>query len=249
MNRVSVSRGGKQGNGDSSMPDSGSLSVSSDGRFVAFESAASNLIKGDTNGELDVFVKDVRSGVVKRASESTNGKQGSDTSDAPSLSGDGRFVAFQSVAGFAIPGDKNYNQHSVYVKDLQTGLLRRVSLSTPNHPEKKYISLAAPSLSSDGRFVAFFKANIDADPDPGSRGNVFVKDLQSGLLRLISSDISGQQGNNDSLFPSISADGRVIAFESDASNLVTASPKLKNPRTNIFGVSWQEKQLPAESIK
>ena len=102
LSRMSVSSAGEEGN-----YGSGGATVSADGRFVAFDSAASNLVPGDTNGNTDVFVHDTQTGVVERVSMAWNGNEARDDSRCPSISADGRMVAFLSQAWNMFPGGAN----------------------------------------------------------------------------------------------------------------------------------------------
>jgi len=115
IERVSVSTGGGQSNGNSYFP-----ALSADGRFVAFDSEASNLVPGDTNGISDVFLRDRLMGTTERVSVGPNGVQGNEESDEPALSADGRFVAFGSWASNLVPGDTK-DWHDVFVHDRQAG--------------------------------------------------------------------------------------------------------------------------------
>ena len=99
---MSVSSGGAQGNDSSFSP-----AISADGRFVAFDSVATNLVPGDTNGAADVFVRDRQTGTTRRVSVGPGGVQGNDVSVTPAISADGRFVAFESLATNLVPGDTN----------------------------------------------------------------------------------------------------------------------------------------------
>src|SRR3990172_5886825 len=123
--RVSVSSAGGQGSGGHSYEPS----VSDDGRYVAFRSHATNLVAGDTNGTDDVFVRDRQTGVTVRVSVDSSGVQGNGGSYEPSVSGDGRYVAFRSVASNLVPGDDNAVQ-DIFVHDRQTGATERVSVTS-----------------------------------------------------------------------------------------------------------------------
>src|SRR5262249_34913438 len=103
--------------------------ISADGRFACFESLSSNLVASDTNGLLDVFVRDLASGVTELVSVDSGGVQGNAPSDSPAISSDGRFVAFVSVATNLVAGDTN-SKADVFVRDRQTGTTERVSVST-----------------------------------------------------------------------------------------------------------------------
>ena len=222
--RVSVGSSGTQGNSSSLAPR-----ISSDGRFVAFFSAASNLVSSDTNGTSDVFVHDRQTGTTSRVSVDSSGSQGNGISVAPSISSDGRFVTFQSAASNLVSGDTN-SSTDVFVHDQQTGTTERVSVGSSG-TQGNDLSLT-PSISSDGRFVAFQSdANNLVSGDTNRSADIFVHDRQTGTTSRVSVDSSGGQGNNRSLDSSISGNGRFVAFESDASNLVNGDT---NVSSDIF---------------
>ncbi len=222
--RVSVSSSGEQGNADSWSP-----SISADGRYVAFESLAYNLVPGDTNGQCAVFVHDCQTGETTLASVSSSGEQGNGASGHPSISADGRYVAFESRAGNLVPGGTNGELH-IFVHDRQAGETTRVSISSSGEQANEYSYL--PSISGDGRYVAFFGGASNLVPgDTNNRYDVFVHDRQTGQTTRVSVSSSGEQGNAMSENPSISADGRYVAFESYATNLV---PDDTNGHWDIF---------------
>jgi Tol biopolymer transport system component len=211
--RVSVDSAGGQANGDSFEP-----AVSADGRYVAFSSAATNLVSGDTNGVNDVFVRDRQQNTTTRVSLGLNGANANGGSDSPSISGDGQRVAFTSAATNIVAGDTN-NQRDVFVVDRQSPTAMRASLSTPG--DEANLDSFNPELSADGRFVVFttFASNlVGFDDNEGS--DVFLRDLQAGTTTRVSEYTGGFQIDGDSLRPAISADGRYVAFDSDAWNLV-----------------------------
>ncbi len=224
IERVSVDSSGSEGNGAS-----GRSSISSDGRFVAFESAASNLVSGDTNGTQDIFVHDRQTATTSRVSVSSSGIQGNNLSETPSISSDGRFVAFASHASNLVSGDNNGNQ-DIFVHDRQTGTTSRVSVDSSGSEGNNRSEF--PSISSDGRFVAFHSiaSNLVSD-DTNVTGDIFVHDRQTGTTSRVSVDSSGSEGNGRSSFPSISSDGRFVAFDSHASNLVSGD---NNSSQDIF---------------
>lgn len=222
--RISVAPGGLQADWSSYNP-----SISADGRWVAFESIATNLVAGDTNAHQDVFVHDRTTGATTRVSVGPGGIQGNGSSWQPSISADGRWVAFESYASNLVPGDTNW-AGDVFVHDRQTGTTRRVSLGPAGVQSNNHCSSA--SISADGRFVAFWSyatnlisgaSNIYAD--------VFVHDLHTSTTTVVSDGLSGPgDGNsgpgNNYRGPSISADGRWVAFQSWASNLVVGDNNL-----------------------
>jgi len=193
-------------------------SLSADGRYVAFASVADNLVAGDTNGASDVFVKDLQTGVVQRVSTSTVGVEANAASSHPSLSDDGRYVAFTSEATNLVALDIN-NSSDVFVKDLLSGALVRASSDALGAGAGG--ASYDPSLCPDGRYVAFTSEAEDlVNGDTNNDIDVFVKDLVSGIVTLVSTDSNGAQADDDSSQPAMSADGRFVAFTSEAENLV-----------------------------
>jgi Tol biopolymer transport system component len=201
----SVLRPLTRGNGDSTTPV-----ISADGRYVAFPSLASNLVHGDRNGVSDVFVSDLRTGVVRSASRGGNGP----SFDPPALSADGRFVAFVSSASNLVPGDTN-GVDDVFVTDMRTGRVERVSGG--NGP-----AYGSPAMSADGRYVAFrSEASTLVEGDTDGVADMSLTDRSSGRVTRVSTSASGAQG--DKLVHhglAMSADGRLVVFPSAATNLV-----------------------------
>jgi Tol biopolymer transport system component len=211
--RVSVS-----GAGDQSDADSESASLSGDGRFVAFASRASNLVAGDTNQSADVFVRDRETGATERVSVDGQGTQATGGSGSVAISADGRFVAFSSDSPDLVPGDTN-GATDVFVHDRTTGATERVSVGSSGRQGNRVSRL--PAISADGRFVAFESAASNlVQGDGNGVVDVFVRDREAGTTERVSIDSAGQEGNGRSDSCAISADGRIVAFESEASNLV-----------------------------
>ncbi|MBW3624412.1 MAG: hypothetical protein KY468_13480, partial [Armatimonadetes bacterium] len=193
------------------------VSLSADGRYIAFQSIVGNLVSGDTNNEVDIFIKDLQTGMLQRASVSATGEPGNGRSRFPSLSADARYVAFESSASNLVPGDTN-DTWDIFVKDLQTGMLQRASVSEDG-AQGDGISLEA-SISADGRYVAFVSSARNLTPGFYINPAIFVKDLQTGVIQRASISATGEYGNRDSYNASISAVWRFVAFVSSASNLV-----------------------------
>jgi Tol biopolymer transport system component len=209
--RVSVSSSGVQANGDSA-----GAAISADGRFAAFSSDASNLVSGDTNKKSDIFIRDMASGAVSRVSVTSSGGQSKDNSYAPSISADGRNVAFFSYASNLVSGDTNARA-DVFVRDRTAKRTSRVSIDSSEHQYAKNSS-RSPSISADGRYVAFETGQTLITTD--LQTEIYVRDRTAGTTKRVSGDSFGATGNGWSFQPSISADGRYVAYVSLASNLV-----------------------------
>ncbi|MFD9336259.1 TolB family protein [Streptomyces sp. NPDC060028] len=214
ITRVSVDSAGNQANNVSRNP-----SISADGRYVAFESFATNLVAGDTNRYRDIFVHDLQTGETTRVSVASHGEQSDSESFHSSISADGRFVAFDSPASNLVFGDTN-DIHDVFVRDRQTGETTRVSVDSNGRQGDDISQL--PSISADGRYVAFSSGakTLSLFPDNNHADDVFVHDQLTGYTDRISVGVDGNEGNSASRTATISADGRFVAFESTASNLV-----------------------------
>jgi Tol biopolymer transport system component len=223
--RASVDSSGFEGAGNS-----GSASISADGRYVAFVSDAANLVAGDNNGTLDVFVRDRTSGTTIRVSLDSTGAEANGNSDRPALSADGRFLAFRSDATNLVAGDTN-GSFDIFVRDLSTGATVRASVDSGGAQAAGASDF--PSLSSDGRFVAFMSSAPLVPGDTNSVSDVFVRDLVLGQTTRVSVSSSAVQANGASRCApgSISADGRFVAFESAASNLVAGDT---NAKSDVF---------------
>lgn len=211
--RVSADAAGNQGNGLSL----GGV-VSSDGLVVAFMSDATNLVTSDLNGVRDVFVHDLVTGVIERISVDSQGAEGDKASEWPSLSSDGRFVAFSSEATSLVTNDSN-NKRDVFVRDRVLGTTTRVSVDNAG---KQANGLSdRPSTSADGRFISFQSAATNlVSGDSNGSVDVFVMDLANATIVRCSVDSLGNEGNGACTSNCISLSGRLVAFSSNASNLV-----------------------------
>jgi Tol biopolymer transport system component len=218
--RVSVSNWiGEQANGAS-----GGAEISADGRFVVFNSDASNLVAGDTSGD-DVFVRDLLVGTTALVSVSSTGEQAS-SSYGVAISADGRFVAFDSYSSNLV-GETNAGEE-VFVRDLVARTTEPVSVSSAGEPANGSQSVGV-AISADGRFVVFSSnaSNLVAG-DTNGAFDVFVRDLVAGTTARVSVSSTGEQAEipgfdgGNSLGVAISADGRFVVFLSEASNLVAA---------------------------
>ena len=225
--RVSVHTNGAQAvNGHSSHP-----SISADGRFVAFESAAINLAGGDTNGLIDIFVHDRQTGATIRANVSTERYQAyGGPSYYSSISADGRYVVFVSDATNLVPGDTN-KVSDVFVHDRVKVTTTRASVGSGAAQAIGGPSVH-PAISADGRYVAFASEATNLVPgDTNGFTDIFVHDRVKGATQRVSVASGGAQADAGSARPSISTDGRYVAFESGAANLV---PDDTNDVVDVF---------------
>jgi Tol biopolymer transport system component len=224
VERVSVSSLGSEGDGPSDQ-----VALSADGRFVAFRSAATNLVRGDRNGVDDVFVHDRVTGETERVSVSSAGVEGDGHSERPALSADGRFVAFDSRATNLVAGDTN-GCRDVFVHDRLTG--RTVRASVDSHGQQGNLESSCPFLSADGRVVSFMSFATTLVPDDQNGFfDVFVHEVDTGLTECVSVDARGVQGDGVSYSGSLSADGRQVLFSSRATNF---APNDTNGQPDLF---------------
>jgi Tol biopolymer transport system component len=205
--RVSVASSGAQANGASSQP-----AISADGRYVAFYSAASNLVSGDTNAVGDIFVHDRLAAATTRVSVDSAGAQANGASSQPAISANGRYVAFRSAASNLVSGDTN-TRSDIFVYDRTTAATKRISVDSAGTQTNG--SSHEPSLSSDGSVVAFHStASNLVSGDTNGVVDVFVR---SGTTTTrVSLTSAGAQASGLSTSPSISANGSRVAFESTA---------------------------------
>jgi WD40 repeat protein len=211
--RVSVSSTGAQADGP--VYES---TISATGRFVAFVSEATNLVVNDTNGRRDVFVRDLNTNRTQRASLTSAGGQVDGFSESPAISADGRFVSFVSQGTNLVAGDTN-PYGDAFVRDRKTHRTRRVSVSYTGGRADS--GTDASTISADGRFVGFVADATNLVPgDTNDARDVFILDQKTNRTRRISVSSSGAQGDGASVAPTISADGRFVAFFSLATNLV-----------------------------
>lgn len=192
--------------------------ISANGRYVAFMSRAANLVADDTNGELDIFVRDRKTGTTERVSVDSAGYQSNHESFAASISASGRYVAFQSAASNLVADDTN-GEVDIFVHDRKTGATERVSLDSYGNQTEG--SSFLPDISANGRYVTFHSLAANLVPDDTNDAlDVFVHDRWTGTTERVSRDSAGNQGDDESGFPTISANGRYVAFHSLATNLV-----------------------------
>ncbi|MGA2246294.1 MAG: hypothetical protein ABSH48_14955 [Verrucomicrobiota bacterium] len=210
---VSVNLAGTGGGDQDAVP----VAVSTNGQFVLFESAADNLVPGDTNSASDVFVRDAVNGITILVSVNTNGVCGNGASYSPAMTPDGRYVAFASAATDLVPGDTN-GIPDIFVRDLVSGTTRLASVGAmaANGP---YQSLSdTPAITPDGRYVAFYSSATNLVPDRILGGEIYQRDLVAGTTTWISADagnlLQSVSGSSNAVSCSLrmSDDGNYVAF-------------------------------------
>ncbi len=234
--RISVASDGTQGNGSSFTP-----SISADGRFTAFCSEADNLVPNDTNTARDIFVYDRQTGLVECVSVASDGTQGDSYSYYPAISGNGRFVAFISLASNLVPGDTN-GVIDIFVHDRDNGVTTRVSVASDGTQGNELSEF--PTISYDGSYVAFSSSADNLVPG-GYSANIFLHHRATQVTSRVSVASDGTAANDYSIYPSLSADGRTVAFRSGASNLVSGDT---NGWDDIFVHDTQTGQTSRVSV-
>jgi len=210
--RISVNSDGEAALGPSFDSD-----VSDDGRFVTFESGAANLADNDGDQTFDIFVRDRELETTELVSVNSDNEGGNLSSLAPSISGDGRFVAFDSDADNLVEGDTNLAA-DVFVRDRELGTTELASVGSTG--ELGRLGGVDPEITKDGRLVLFFSVSDFVARDTNKVGDAYVHDLQTGRTTRVSRSSTGRQGNKESFSSGISDDGRFVTFVSLSSNLV-----------------------------
>ncbi|MFE0100824.1 hypothetical protein [Streptomyces sp. NPDC059009] len=220
--RVSVAADGAQANGDSTEP-----SMSADGHLVAFQSTASNLVPGDTNGRSDVFVKNLKTGAIVRVDARGAGAPADADALQPSLSADGRYVAFTSEWTYPVPGGPSGRQSDVYVRDLRTGRTTKVNVGLD---QGFGVVSRDPAISADGRRVAFVGGDTPWFP-AGLHGNVrvYLRDVRAGSTERVSAPPAPR--DREAYEPRIDASGNAVAYR-------TTVPKVSGP-PETFVYAWR----------
>ncbi len=211
--RISYSSGGVEGNGPSYAP-----SISDDGRYVVFDSSASNLVGNDFNGASDIFLRDRQQGTTVRISLSSLGIEGNSDSTRPRISGDGRFITYESFSNNLVPNDTN-NSYDIFLFDRVNSLTKRISVQIGGLQANS--NSYRPCITTNGRYTAYESFASDLVPnDTNGVEDVFVYDrITQETLRVSTSSI-GTQANGPSFDASISSSGDAVAYASFADNLV-----------------------------
>ncbi len=220
-------------------------SISSDGRYVVFMSQATNLVASDLNDSWDIFLRDRTTGVTKIISNGYDGKQANSQSEYPVISADGNYIAYASDAANIVAGDTS-GYRDVFEVDWKTGKTIRVSVSTDGIPANNGTQVFALSISADGKFVAFASLATNLIPkDTNQAWDIFVHDRDTAVTTLVSISSDGTQADAGSYGVAISADGRYVAFGSNATNLVTGDT---NSTMDVFVHDLQSGKTQRVSI-
>jgi archaellum component FlaF (FlaF/FlaG flagellin family) len=220
--RVSVASDGSEANRYSSAISA--PGISGDGRYVIFDSEANNLVPSDNNGTWDVFVHDSEAGSTQRVNVAADGSEANSLSKFPNISKNGRYVTFTSYADNLVPGDSN-DVDDIFVRELETNMIERVNVASDgtqaNAGQGSYWGhYTYSSVSANGRYVAFASLADNLVPgDKNDNEDVFVHDRETGITQRVSVSSTGVEGDRDSIFVDMSADGRFIVFYSSSSNL------------------------------
>jgi hypothetical protein len=228
LTRVSTDSSGKQSNGDNSSPE-----ISANGAIVAFDSAATDLVKSDSGRTRDVYVKNLTTNKISLASQRTDGVHVNADSSVEDVSGNGRFVVMQSYAPL-VKNDTN-NRGDVFLRDRTAGTTVRVSKSSTAQANDQSFGAA---ISGDGSFVVF--ATWATNLLPGSDGNGSASDVlgyvvATGALTNISTDAGGGWSDGSSFGAGLSADGLTVVFASRATDIVNGDT---NGHDDVFTHPW-----------
>jgi len=228
ITRISDAPDGSQSDGHSGFPD-----VSADGRYTAFASSGTNLVTGDTNGVMDVFVHDAQDASIARVSVASDGTQADQKSGFAAISANGRYVLFASDATNLISGDTN-NATDCFVHDRDAGTTSRISVASDESQGDGnscpfFEGLHPLDISSDGRYAVFgsLATNLVSD-DTNSAMDVFLRDTTAGTTTRASLNSSGEEADQGSTLPRVSDDGRYVAFRSFAANMIPADGNGEN---------------------
>ncbi|RGD58011.1 hypothetical protein DR950_09620 [Kitasatospora xanthocidica] len=225
--RISETAKGEQLNGDSV-----ALGLSEDGRSALFTSTATNLLPepGTPNSD-EVYVRDLRNGHVEKVSVADDGSRLNAPTSEASISADGRYVAFSTSATNVVPGQV-VRSSDVFVRDRWTGHTEPVGPG--GSPDGAFS--AEPSLSRDGRYIAYTSNRTDLAPGSNPRYfSVLVTDRWTGTTRVVTTGADGEAPNNSSYGVTISADGSTVGFSSRAGNLLPQDPAATEPGAGTDG--------------
>jgi Tol biopolymer transport system component len=226
--RVSVTSTGVQGDGWSYHG-----AITSNGRYVVFTSGATTFVAGDTNNQVDIFMKDMLSGTLTRVNVSTGGAQANNESTWPSISGFGAYITYCSAASNLVPGDTSGNW-DLFGYDVATAVTTRLNVQPNGLQANSYVH-SPTAMSDDGQLVAFasLSTNLVAG-DLNGKQDIFVRNRSAGITSRVSLDLAGGEVDGDCFVPHMTPDGNVITYTSDATDIVMNDV---NARRDIFAVT------------
>ncbi len=206
--------------------------ISGNGQFITFVSYDNNLVPDDTNGVRDIFVHDLQTGETKKISEGYNGEQANGLSRSPTISADGQYIVFSSIADNLVLNDTN-DTWDIFVYSQQTGEIKRVSVNSEGEQANNASKYRSTSISDDGQYITYASqaSNLVSNDINGNISDIFIYDQQTGETDLISVSSTGEQADHHSYYSAISGDGRYITFSSGADNL---DPECNDYNTHIF---------------
>jgi hypothetical protein len=220
--RASVNNNGEAGNsgGGAVFTTQNNVDISGNGKVVAFYSWSSNLVISDSNKSADIFIRDLNTNLTERISVSSLQAQTNDFSYFPSISYDGRYIAFTSRANNLVTDDTN-GVDDIFVHDCVNHSTQRISLHSGGSQANGESSYS--NISDNGRFITFKSSATNlVGNDQNNKWDVFIHDIDTGVTERVSISSNGSEGNDYSYRSSVSQDGRYVAFDSNASNLVNA---------------------------
>ena len=218
--------------------------ISADGRYVAFASAADDLVPGVTNAWSHVFVRDRLTGTTEVVSLNSDEELADTQSAAPEISADGRYIAFLSNAANLVPGDTN-GDYDAFVRDRLAGTTERVSVNSDGDEQNYGIRLIGIDMSADGRYVVFPSQATNLVPDDTNGSiDIFIRDRLAGTTKRVSVTSGGGQANGGSVWPAISGDGHHVAFGSYATNLAPEAGDTSQLRVYVHDIRARFSDVP-----
>jgi len=214
---------------DGSNDDSYRLAISADGRYVGFDSTATNLIAGGNSFAQNVFVHDTQTDLTTLVSKNKDGTDGGNAlSTTPYLSNDGRYVVFSSNASDIVLNDNNGNR-DVFLYDMQLNTMKLVSKNNAGTGSANGASFAY-DISADGRYIAYESSAADiVANDSNGTYDIYIYDAVTDITILASkSKLGTGTANSASKAPSLSSDGRYVTFYSSATDMASTDTDTKN---------------------
>lgn len=238
LSHVTQTIDGTPSNGDDFNPV-----LSADGRYLAFQSSSSNLITGDNNTAVDIFSYDRTTQTIQRISVGNGGEEANGNSTYPSISADGQQISFASLANNLVANDAN-NASDIFLHNRQTQQTQLISQAINGLPANQ--GSFRPAISGNGQLVVFESLADDlVTADANGMMDIFLRDVNQTQTQRLTFNANGEESNRPAFFPNISANGQVVTFESNASNLL---PNKTNGGLNIFHLHRRGQQLQQANL-